>query len=115
MTMNPTMSNMNVMTNQNIMTNVTPTNQSIPTQDFLIQNDMYMENNFSAFFTFDYMQALKHAKSAFVKQKVELFEVISGCETKNRYKVFLKFENGNNALIFKCKEESTCCSRHCIA
>jgi hypothetical protein len=89
--------------------------QILPTQDFLIQNDFYREGNIDAFFTSDYILALRNAKSAFIKQKVELFEVLTGCETKNRYSVFLRYDNGINALLFKCKEESSWCSRNCLS
>lgn len=87
--------------------------QNIPTQDFLL-NDCYKEGNFNAFFASDYIMALRNAKSAFIKQKVELLEVLTGCETKNRYSVYLRYDNGVNALLFKCKEESTWCSRNCL-
>jgi len=88
--------------------------QNIPAQDFLIQNDIYREGNFNAFLTSDYILALRNAKSAFIKQKIELLEVLTGCETKNRYSVYLRYENGVNALLFKCKEESSWCARNCI-
>ena len=82
--------------------------------DFIIQNDMYREGNFQAHFTNNYMSALRNAKSAFIKQKVELLEMLTGCETKNRYNVYLTFPNGHNALVFKCKEESGCLARQCL-
>lgn len=87
---------------------------NIPSQDFLIQNDFFKEGNFQAFYASDYLLALRNAKSAFIKQKVELFEVLTGCETKNRYSVYLRYDNGVNALLFKCKEESSWCARNCL-
>jgi hypothetical protein len=82
--------------------------------EFLMHNDMFRDGKFQAHFTNNYISALRNATSAFIKQKVELFEVLTGCETKNRYNVFLTFPNGQTALIFKCKEESNCLARQCL-
>jgi hypothetical protein len=59
--------------------------------------------------------ALNAANSAYIKQKVELLEILTGCETKNRYNVILNFPNLTSAFLFKCKEESSCLSRNCVA
>ena len=60
------------------------------------------------------LEALLYAKEAIVKQKMEIFEVISGCETPNRYYVFLKDpQTGAKTFLFKCKEESDACVRFC--
>lgn len=49
------------------------------------------------------------------KQKVELLEAMSGCETANTYKIYDVADNGkqNGDEIFKVKEKSECCSRVC--
>ena len=47
-----------------------------------------------------------------IKQTVEWLEVITGCETKNRYIIFAKI-NEQNLFLFKCKEESGCLMRNC--
>lgn len=65
------------------------------------------------FETNSYMNALEKADFAFIKQKVELLEVMTGCETKNRYKVFVRYPDGSNLYLFKAKEDSDCCSRQC--
>ena len=52
-----------------------------------------------AFYTFDLISALENAEGAFINQKIEIFEMLSGCETKNTYYVFLRFTN-NEMLIY---------------
>jgi hypothetical protein len=62
----------------------------------------------------DPLEELKHATQAIIKQKLEIFEIISGCETQNRYYVYTKDpQTGNKNVLFKCKEESGCCMRFC--
>ena len=59
-------------------------------------------------------ESLQNAKEAIVKQKIDMFEVISGCETINRYYVFLKDpQTGAKTFLFKCKEDSDPCVRFC--
>jgi len=67
-----------------------------------------------AFYTFDLISALENAEGAFINQKIEIFEMLSGCETKNTYNVFLRFTNNEYAYIFKCKERSGWCARNCL-
>lgn len=52
----------------------------------------------------------------FVKQKFELLEVLTGCETENKYTVYACDVAGNKEGIplFKCKERSGCCNRNCL-
>lgn len=47
--------------------------------------------------------------SLVVKQKIEWAEVVTGCETENRYNVYDR--QGNK--LFKAKERSGCCNRQC--
>jgi hypothetical protein len=60
----------------------------------------------------DPMEKLKTANGAFIKQKIELFEMLSGCEMPNRYNVYLR-EGNQYYFVFKCKEKSTWCMRNC--
>ncbi len=66
-------------------------------------------------FVTDPMADLINSVSAEVRQKVELGEIISGCETPNQYYVFTKDYEGNKKYLFKAKEESSCCSRNCAS
>lgn len=68
----------------------------------------------NAFYTFDILSSLESAEGAFIKQKIEIFEMLSGCETKNAYYVFLRFANNEYAYIFKCKEKSGWFARNCL-
>lgn len=62
----------------------------------------------------DPLEELKNAKEAIIKQKIEIFEILTGCETANRYYVYVKDPNsGDKNVIFKCKEQSGCCMRNC--
>ncbi len=58
-------------------------------------------------------EELAQAKMAIIKQQVELAEIITGCETKNRYHVYILKENGEGVYLFMCKESSSCWSRNC--
>lgn len=53
----------------------------------------------------------------FIKQRLDYAEVISGCETKNKYYVYLRDQSGTKLgnPILKCKEHSGWCARNCIA
>eukprot|EP00698_Gefionella_okellyi_P020585 TRINITY_DN6479_c0_g2_i1.p1 TRINITY_DN6479_c0_g2~~TRINITY_DN6479_c0_g2_i1.p1 ORF type:complete len:287 (-),score=40.61 TRINITY_DN6479_c0_g2_i1:847-1707(-) len=50
--------------------------------------------------------------SVYVKQQIEMLEVMTGFETENRYKVFSKLSPRNAVLL--AKEHSSCCSRSCL-
>jgi hypothetical protein len=64
-------------------------------------------------FEMDPMAALAQASAAIIKQQVELLEILTGCETANRYHVYVRTLNGNFVYLFKCKEESDWCMRNC--
>jgi len=54
------------------------------------------------------LQKLAMLPSIFVKQKFEMLEMLTGCETENRYKVYAT-DQGLDKVgrpIFKCKEKS---------
>lgn len=81
---------------------------------FLNEKETFCIDDVNACFITDAQLALNAASSAYIKQRIELLEALTGCETKNRYNVMLNFPNGTSAFIFKCKEDSDCCSRNCI-
>lgn len=60
----------------------------------------------------DPMAELTQSSGALIQQDLEMFEIISGCETQNRYRVFLQTTMGLK-YAFKCIERSGCCSRVC--
>ena len=52
-----------------------------------------------------------------VKQKIDMLEVMTGCDTKNKYYVHEQTNEGKpkKKALFKCKEESSCCARNCMS
>ncbi len=52
-----------------------------------------------------------------IKQKMEMLEVITGCETENKYHVFALNNAGTKKgkRLFKCKERSSFCARQCLS
>lgn len=50
-------------------------------------------------------------KGIFVKQKIELLEVITSYETQNKYKVYEFNDGAKGRQMFKAKEDSECCER----
>ena len=59
------------------------------------------------------MEKINKTKQMVIKQEIEVGEVITGCETKNRYNIYLIDSNNEKELIFKCKESSSCLMRNC--
>ena len=62
----------------------------------------------------DSLQILQYAPVAKVKQQMEFLELVTSCETKNRYDVYAKI-NEQNVFLFRCKEQSGWCMRNCCA
>ena len=62
----------------------------------------------------DPMAELAQCTGAVIRQEIEMFEVVSGCETQNRYHVFLQSSMGLK-YAFKCIERSGCCARTCCS
>ena len=62
----------------------------------------------------DPMLELANCTGAIIRQEVEMFEIVSGCETQNRYHVFLQSQMGLK-YAFKCIERSGCCGRCCCS
>ena len=52
----------------------------------------------------------------FIKQKVEILEAATTCETENIYHIFALDDDmrKKGPLLFRCKERSTTCSRFCL-
>jgi hypothetical protein len=66
-------------------------------------------------FTFvqDPISELAMSYRATIRQQPEVTELLTGCESENRYHVFISLVNGMEKYLFKCKEQSTCCQRQC--
>ena len=83
-------------------------------QPVMVQSGMPVQMAVPQFqFVDDPMALLLTAKSASVKQRFELFEVITGCETNNQYYVSTIDGEGNKKYLFKAKENSSCFCRNC--
>jgi len=55
------------------------------------------------------LEYLTQIDQLIVKQKVELLEAFTGCETKNKYKI----KNSMGQDVYKAKEDTDCCTRMC--
>ena len=62
----------------------------------------------------DPLTELSQCTGAIIRQQVEMLEVLTGCETQNRYHVFLQSPMGLK-YAFKCSERSGSCARCCCA
>ena len=62
----------------------------------------------------DPMKELNQCTGAIIRQEIEMFEVYSGCETQNRYQVFIQSPMGIK-YAFQWNESSGCCSRCCCS
>ena len=62
----------------------------------------------------DPMTELSQSSGAIIRQQVEMLEVVTGCETQNRYHVFIETPMGLK-YAFKCNERSGGCARCCCA
>ena len=62
----------------------------------------------------DPMKELAQSTGAIIRQEIEMVEAYTGCETQNRYQVFIQSPMGLK-YAFKCNERSGCCSRCCCA
>jgi hypothetical protein len=65
------------------------------------------------FLVLDPLLELATISSVFIKQEINIFEVLTGCETKSRFHVYARTQFGYKYL-FKCKEESGWCERNCL-
>lgn len=66
---------------------------------------------------FGLKQMLMSMKGVYIKQKFELAEMISGCETKNKYYLYERSRKGKKRgkKLVKCKESSGCCARNFVS
>ena len=55
------------------------------------------------------LEYLTQVDQLIVKQKVELMEAFTGCETKNKYTI----KNTMGQDVYKAKEDTDCCIRMC--
>jgi len=62
----------------------------------------------------DPLTELSRSSGAIIRQQIEVYEALTGCETQNRYHVFLQTLDGIK-YAFKCSERSDCCARCCCA
>ena len=86
--------------------------QPIPLQPIPLQPVTAMAGtNYS--FTDKPLETLNTAISARIVQHLAVLELLTGCETKNRYSVYITDTFGVQHLLFKCKEDSSWCSRNC--
>jgi len=60
----------------------------------------------------DPFEILRTAEKAVVKMQVNLLQILTGYEQRNRYDVFV-LSNGMTIRLFRCKEESGWCMRQC--
>ena len=57
----------------------------------------------------DALGKLEDVAGVFIKQKFELLEAVTGCETENKYHIFASDKDGDikkKLILFKCKEKS---------
>lgn len=62
----------------------------------------------------DALTELENNNEVVVEQKIELLEILTGCETANRYNVYLIDKNNNKKFLMKCKESSSWFCRNCV-
>ena len=61
----------------------------------------------------DALKEISESQEVVIEQKIELLEILSGCETPNRYNVYLLDREKVKKFLFKCKEESNWFCRNC--
>ena len=61
----------------------------------------------------DVLKELSENQEVVIEQKIELLEVLTGCESANRYNVYLLDKDKTKKFLFKCKEISNWCCRNC--
>ena len=60
---------------------------------------------------FNPISLLQNSKSVKIKQEIELLELLTGSESKNRYDIYCQ-NNNQNIYLFRAKEKSGCCVRN---
>ena len=96
-------------------------NDIIQYKDFIFDQDDPNQINRNYWYRGELMQLvpdpfreLAMNSEVVVEQKIELLEVISGCESANRYNVYLLDKDKTKKFLFKCKEESSWCCRNFV-
>ena len=69
------------------------------------QNFVYMQDPFTE---------ISQCTSAIIRQQPEFLEALTGCESQNRYHIFLRSPYGIK-YAFKCNERSDSCARCCLS
>ena len=113
--LNQNMQQTNMMTEKQMMI-PEPMGQQQPMmgqQPMMIQQPMMLQPGMMGYGMqiADPMEILIKAPAAKIVQQVELLEIVSGCETNNRYDVFCEM-NGVKYFCFRCKEDSSWCMRN---
>ena len=62
----------------------------------------------------DVFEELENNPEVVVEKKIEILEVLTGCETENRYNVYLIDNKQNKKFLMKFKEISNCWCRNCV-
>jgi hypothetical protein len=65
-------------------------------------------------FILDPFQEIAQSYGAIIRQQPSLLEAVTGCQTQNRYHVFLQTPYGVK-YAFKCNEHSDSCARCCLS
>ena len=63
-----------------------------------------------------FQETVMQQQGVFIKQKFELLEALTGCETENRYGIYKYRPDGRayGTPILKCKEKSSWLARNCL-
>ena len=61
---------------------------------------------------FSPLDYLKNINSLIIEQKLDILEIVSGCENPNKYHIYTPSPKGEKKYLFKCYEISTCCYRN---
>jgi hypothetical protein len=112
--------NNNFNNNQNVYNNQNQGNYNNNMQNnYNMNNNPNMNNNQIIYqqqgggllVCLDPMAQLAESVQCFIRQQYCLFEMLTGCDTKNVYDVYTKNQYGQITFLFRCKEESSCCAR----
>lgn len=115
--------NQNNMLNPQMPVNTNPFQQqhqfpqmNYPNQQFIYQNPNMVYTQQPAFVP--HKQKIMSLPGIFIKQKIDILEVVGGCEMQNKYFVYEKetgrIDRSSKKKLYKIKEKSECCSRNCV-
>jgi hypothetical protein len=76
-----------------------------------VNNQVMMNQQGGLQICLDPMQQLAESVQCYVRQQYCLFEMMTGCDTANVYDVYSRNQFGQITFLFRCKEESSCCSK----